>query len=138
MPFLFFGHDFDPLTGLFLFPETFLTLPIGSTIVPKVEINIKGFANKSSEAINHEANILVCNREMIVMITLESNVKTMCRIIETGLQSETHRLLSQTKSEPTKRSKQEERLINPRGWVMNRGAKTIRNVTLERQNRREV
>ena len=45
-------EHFRPFSFLLFFPEALLFLPIGSTITPKMEINVKLRSNHPSEAID--------------------------------------------------------------------------------------
>ena len=64
--------------------------PVGSAIVLEMKVYIKGFPNKSSQAIHHETNMFVRDRETIMVVTLKGDMKTMGRSTQTRLQCKTH------------------------------------------------
>ena len=56
------GEHFRPFSFLLFFPEALLFLPIGSTITPKMEINVKLRSDHPSEAIDMKTNLFAGDR----------------------------------------------------------------------------
>jgi len=59
--FLFFsrlGHNQCPFLGLFKLPGMFLPFPVGSSIVPKVEVEIKIRRGNTAQPVNEKPNFL--------------------------------------------------------------------------------
>jgi hypothetical protein len=67
--------NFGPLLFLFLLPETFLALPMRCTIVPKVEVQIKGGADHTTELIHMKADLFREHRKTEMIVAQELNME---------------------------------------------------------------
>jgi hypothetical protein len=76
-----------PALSFFFHPETFLTLPVWSTITLKMEIDIKRTTNESSKLINGKTHIFTGNREPVVIMALAAHLEGSNRSTQAGLKS---------------------------------------------------
>jgi hypothetical protein len=103
-----FGEDFGPFFLLFKFPSTFLSLPMGSAIVPEVEIHIKTRGNDTTKLIDVETNLFGENREPKMVGAKKFHMKIQSPTTQARLQSKSYRILRQAKEKSSEGDQEEE------------------------------
>lgn len=85
-----FREDQRPFFFLLNFPRPFLSFPVRCTIVPRMEVHIKGGGSNTTAIVNEEADLLREHRDAKTIVAKKLHMKLRGPTPQAGLQSQSY------------------------------------------------